>query len=142
MGGWSGVVSSFHLHVSLFAFMGAMLGVTLADNILALFVFLELTGFASYLLIGFEHGRPEARRAGLQALLVTAADGLALLAAGLISDAGGTSSLTSLVRGGSRLTGHSGYVAITVLILLAAFTTSAQFPFQFWLPNQCRRRRR
>ena len=77
-------------HVSLFAFMGAMLGVVLADNVLTLFVFWELTGFTSYLLIGFEHEKPEAREAALQALLVTAAGGLALLAAGiLLSNAGG-----------------------------------------------------
>jgi multicomponent Na+:H+ antiporter subunit A len=123
-------------HVSLFAFMGAMLGVVLSDNILALFVFWELTGFTSYLLIGFEHERAEARRAALQALLVTAAGGLALLAAAiLISTAGGTSSVSSLVTGGSRLTDHSAYVAMTALILLAAFTKSAQFPFHFWLPS-------
>ena len=84
-------------HLSLFAFMGAMLGVVLADNVLTLFVFWELTGFTSYLLIGFEHERPEARAAALQALLVTGAGGLALLAAGiLLSNAGGTSSLSLL----------------------------------------------
>jgi multicomponent Na+:H+ antiporter subunit A len=122
--------------VSLFAFMGAMLGIVLADNILALFVFWELTGFTSYLLIGFEHDKPEARRAALQALLVTGAGGLGLLAAGiLISNAGGTSSLSGLLGGGSSLTSDSAYVGITVLILLAAFTKSAQFPFHFWLPN-------
>ena len=48
-------------HISLFAFMGAMLGVVLADNVLTLFVFWELTGFTSYLLIGFEYEKPEAR---------------------------------------------------------------------------------
>ena len=122
--------------ISLFAFMGAMLGVVLADNVLALFVFWELTGFTSYLLIGFEHDRPDARRAALQALLVTAAGGLALLAAGiLIAIAGGTVSLSSLLASGSRLTGDSAYAGITLLILLAAFTKSAQFPFHFWLPN-------
>ena len=122
--------------VSLFAFMGAMLGLVLADNVLTLFVFWELTGFTSYLLIGFEHEKPESRRAALQALLVTGAGGLALLAAGiLMTQAAGTSSLSSLVAAGSSLTQHSTYGAITVLILLAAFTKSAQFPFHFWLPN-------
>ena len=48
-------------YASLFAFMGAMLGVVLSDNILTLFVFWELTGFTSYLLIGFEHERAAAR---------------------------------------------------------------------------------
>jgi multicomponent Na+:H+ antiporter subunit A len=70
--------------VALFAFMGSMLGIVLSDNLIALFVFWELTGFTSYLLIGFDHERPEARRAATQALLVTGGGGLALLAAALL----------------------------------------------------------
>ena len=58
-------------HVALFAFMGSMLGLVLADNVILLFVFWELTGFTSFLLIGFEHDRPAARRAATQALIVT-----------------------------------------------------------------------
>ncbi|HZL93354.1 MAG TPA: proton-conducting transporter membrane subunit, partial [Vicinamibacterales bacterium] len=85
--------SAGRFHVVLFAFMGSMLGVVLSDNVIALFVFWELTGFTSYLLIGFEHEKPESRRAALQALLVTGAGGLALLAAGiLMTEAAGTSS--------------------------------------------------
>ena len=122
--------------VSLFAFMGSMLGVVLSDNLLALFVFWELTGFTSYLLIGFEHERQEARRAALQALLVTGAGGLALLAAAvLIWQAGGSVSLSTLLANGTSLTGHPMYGPIVGLVLLAAFTKSAQFPFHFWLPN-------
>jgi multicomponent Na+:H+ antiporter subunit A len=122
--------------ISLFAFMGSMLGLVLADNLIALFVFWELTGFTSYLLIGFEHDRSEARRAALQALLVTGAGGLALLAAGiLLWQAGGTTSLSEMLGGGLNFVGHPTYVGITALILLAAFTKSAQFPFHFWLPN-------
>ena len=87
--------------ICLFAFMGSMLGLVLADNLLALFVFWELTGFTSYLLIGFEHDRAEARRAALQALLVTGAGGFALLAAGiLLWQAGGTTSLSELLSRG------------------------------------------
>src|SRR5690606_22333371 len=71
---------SGRFQATLFAFMAAMLGVVLSDNGLALFVFWELTGFTSYLLIGFEHEEREARQAALQALLVTGAGGLALLA--------------------------------------------------------------
>ena len=71
-------------HVALFAFMGSMLGLVLSDNVILLFVFWELTGFTSYLLIGFEHDRPAARRAATQALIVTGAGGLALLAAGIL----------------------------------------------------------
>ena len=85
-------------YASLFAFMGAMLGVVLSDNILTLFVFWELTGFTSFLLIGFEHDRPAARAAALQALIVTGAGGLALLAAGvLLGDVAATASLSAMV---------------------------------------------
>jgi len=123
-------------YVSLFAFMGSMLGVVLSDNVLLLFVFWELTGFTSYLLIGFDFVRPEARRAALQALLVTAGGGLALLAAGvLLAQVTGTTRLSEWFATGGTLAAHPMYGVIVGLVLLAAFTKSAQFPFHFWLPN-------
>jgi multicomponent Na+:H+ antiporter subunit A len=122
-------------HVALFAFMGSMLGLVLSDNLIALFLFWELTGFTSYLLIGFEHDRPEARRAATQALIVTGGGGLALLAGAiLLVRAGGTARVSELLQGGA-LVGDPLYPAIVFLLLLAAFTKSAQFPFHFWLPN-------
>ena len=124
-------------YASLFAFMGAMLGVVLSDNILTLFVFWELTGFTSFLLIGFEHERPAARAAALQALIVTGAGGLALLAAGvLLVDVTGTANLSAMAaaRAVHRRRARS-MRAIAGLVLLAAFTKSAQVPFHFWLPN-------
>ncbi len=123
-------------YAALLAFMGAMLGVALSDNILSLFVFWELTGFTSFLLIGFEHDRAEARSAALQALIVTGAGGLALLAAGvLLIDISGTASLSAMASAGDVVTSHPFYAAAAVLTLLAAFTKSAQTPFHFWLPN-------
>jgi multicomponent Na+:H+ antiporter subunit A len=122
-------------NAALFGFMGSMLGLVLSDNVIALFVFWELTGFTSYLLIGFHHERPEARRAATQALLVTGGGGLALLAAGILMlQAGGTAQLSELAVRGS-LAADPAYVGIVALLLLAAFTKSAQFPFHFWLPN-------
>ncbi len=119
----------------LFAFMGSMLGLVMSDNVIALFVFWELTGFTSFLLIGFDHERPEARSAATQALLVTGGGGLALLAAGiLMRHAGGTAQLSELAGRGS-LAAEPTYAGIVALLLLAAFTKSAQFPFHFWLPN-------
>jgi multicomponent Na+:H+ antiporter subunit A len=123
-------------YASLFAFMGAMLGVVLSDNILTLFVFWELTGFTSYLLIGFEHERGAARAAALQALIVTGAGGLALLAAGvLLIDVTGTASLSAMGAHRGSILASPFYGVIAGLILLAAFTKSAQVPFHFWLPN-------
>jgi multicomponent Na+:H+ antiporter subunit A len=122
-------------HVTLFAFMGSMLGLVLSDSVILLFVFWELTGFTSFLLIGFEHDRPAARRAATQALIVTGGGGLALLAAGLLIVAATGTPLLSQVMNSGALVGHPLYEGIVVLVLLAAFTKSAQFPFHFWLPN-------
>src|SRR3954464_6445326 len=122
-------------HIALFAFMGSMLGVVLSDNLICLFVFWELTGFTSFILIGFDHERQDARRAATQAFLVTGGGGLALLAAAiLLIRAGGTASISALIHSGS-LANHPLYPGIAALVLLAAFTKSAQFPFHFWLPN-------
>ena len=131
-----GHVHASRFYASLFAFMGAMLGVVLSDNILTLFVFWELTGFTSFLLIGFEHERAAARAAALQALIVTGAGGLALLAAGvLLIDVSGTVSLSAMATQRVSIVASPFYGSIAGLILLAAFTKSAQVPFHFWLPN-------
>jgi multicomponent Na+:H+ antiporter subunit A len=123
-------------YASLFAFMGAMLGVALSDNMLTLFVFWELTGFTSFLLIGFEHERAAARAAAIQALIVTGAGGLALLAAAvLLVNVSGTANISALAAARAPIAASPSYVAIALLVLLAAFTKSAQVPFHFWLPK-------
>lgn len=117
-------------------FMGAMLGVVLADNLILLFIFWELTSLFSYLLIGFKHDKEKSRKAALQALLVTGAGGLALLA-GLVMLAlmGGSWELSALLADPQAIHSHALYLPALVLILLGAFTKSAQFPFHFWLPS-------
>ncbi len=117
-------------------FQASMLGLVLADNIITLFVFWELTTVSSYLLIGFDHQSEKARKNAWQALLVTGAGGLALLA-GLIllAQAGGSMELSELIQAGSVIQQDPLYGAILVLVLLGAFTKSAQVPFHFWLPN-------
>ena len=117
-------------------FMAAMLGVVLSDNIITFFLFWELTTVSSYLLIGFDHEKEEARKAAWQALLITGAGGLALLA-GLIllGQAGGSYEFSELINNGGLIKNHDLYPAIFILMALGAFTKSAQFPFHFWLPN-------
>ncbi len=118
------------------AFMLSMLGLVLADNLITLFVFWELTTLTSYLLIGFDHGTAKSRRSALQALLVTATGGLALLAGFILMGlAGGSFELSDLLADPRALAAHPWYPAILVLVLLGAFTKSAQVPFHFWLPN-------
>lgn len=124
------------LYALLLMFMASMLGLVLADNLLVLFVFWELTSVSSYLLIGFDHERSKARAAALQALLVTGGGGLALLAGLLLlGQAGGSLELSTLLGRGDRLCSHPLYVPALLLILFGAFTKSAQFPFHFWLPG-------
>jgi multicomponent Na+:H+ antiporter subunit A len=116
--------------------MGSMLGVVLSDNLFALFVFWELTGFTSFLLIGFDDERAESRRSAIQALIVTGTGGMGLLAAAvLIELATGSHDLSALIGSGDGVRASETYLWIAGLVLLAAFTKSAQTPFHFWLPN-------
>ena len=117
-------------------FMASMLGVVLSDNLILLFIFWELTSFTSYLLIGFDHEKEESRKAALQALLVTGLGGLFLLGGMiLLGQAAGSFSLTEIIRAGGVLAGHANYPVILGLVLVGAFSKSAQTPFHFWLPN-------
>lgn len=121
---------------TLFAFMGSMLGVVLADNLFALFVFWELTGFTSFLLIGFDNDARQSRASAIQALVVTGTGGMGLLAAAVLLEiVTGSHDLAILVSGESAVRSSPAYPWIALLILFAAFTKSAQTPFHFWLPN-------
>jgi len=125
---------SFYAYLLLF--MASMLGVALADNLILIFIFWELTSFSSYLLIGFNHERAQSRAAALQALLVTGGGGLALLAGFiLLGIAGDSLTLSTLLERGPEVRSHPLYALILPLVLLAAATKSAQFPFHYWLPN-------
>ena len=117
-------------------FMGSMLGVVTADNLLLLVVFWELTSLSSFLLIGFWRGAAEARQGARLALFVTGAGGLALLAGVLlIGDIVGSFSLGEVLAAGDRVRADPRYPLLLTLVLLGAFTKSAQFPFHFWLPH-------
>ena len=118
------------------SFMLAMLGLVLADNLIALFVFWELTTITSYLLIGFGHETAKGRRSALQALFVTGAGALALLAGFiLLGFTAGSFELSEILQKGDEIKAHALYLPILILILAGTFTKSAQFPFHFWLPN-------
>ena len=123
-------------YVVMLAFMGSMLGLVLADNLIAMFVFWELTSVTSYLLIGYNHEDLKARKAALQGLIVTVGGGLALLAGiVMLAMAGGSYELSEILNSGDAVREHALYLPLLILILLGAFTKSAQVPFHFWLPN-------
>ncbi|CAH2030899.1 putative monovalent cation/H+ antiporter subunit A [Trichlorobacter ammonificans] len=123
-------------YAMLLLFMAAMLGTVLAGDLITLFLFWELTGISSFLLIGFDHEREESRRAALQALLVTGAGGLALLAGILLlGQAAESTELAMILERGGQVRADARYTAMLLLVLAGAFTKSAQFPFHFWLPG-------
>lgn len=120
----------------IFLFLLSMLGVVCVDNLILLFIFWELTSITSYLLIGFNHEDEESRFAALQALIVTAGAGLALLAGIiLLFSVTGSVELSELLVQGARIQSSPLYLPILVLFLLGAFAKSAQAPFHFWLPG-------
>lgn len=147
---YSGNYLDGHVHQGRFfsymlMFMGSMLGLVLADNMMVLFIFWELTSITSFLLIGFNHTQQASRRAAIQALVVTNIGGLALLVgavflqqiyAGFLLPEGLNPWELSALRGsGIDLRQSVQYPVVFGLFCLAAFTKSAQFPFHFWLPN-------
>ncbi len=126
----------FRFYLLFYLFMASMLGLVLADDLIVLFVFWELTTIVSYLLIGFEHDQEEARYSARQALLVTGGGGLVLLIGFLlIGRVAGTYSLTAIATAEIDWQGLPFYPLMLTAVFVGAFTKSAQFPFHFWLPN-------
>ena len=122
--------------IYLFLFMSSMLGLVLSGNLISMFVFWELTSLTSYLLIGFYNESETSRKNALQAMLVTVFGGLAMMAGIILTGMiAGSYNFSELLNNSELLRDHPWYLAALVLLLLGAFTKSAQFPFHFWLPN-------
>jgi multicomponent K+:H+ antiporter subunit A len=118
------------------AFMGAMLGVVLAGNLVQLVFFWELTSLFSFLLIGYWHHNAAAREGARMALIVTSAGGLCLFVGVLlIGRMVGSYDLDEVLAAGDVIRAHDLYVPALILVALGALTKSAQFPFHFWLPH-------
>ncbi|GLS85788.1 monovalent cation/H+ antiporter subunit A [Cypionkella aquatica] len=122
--------------IYLMLFQGAMLGIILSDNILLLLVFWELTSLSSFLLIGFWSHLPQARQGARMALATTGAGGLAMIAGMMIlGDIADSYDISTILTQKAAIQASPLYLPALILILLGAFTKSAQFPFHFWLPH-------
>jgi multicomponent K+:H+ antiporter subunit A len=123
-------------YILLLAFAGGMLGVVLAENVLLMLLCWEITSLSSFLLIAYKYKDQETRIAARMALAITGGGGLALLAGLLLlGDVTGSYLLTDILASGDVIRAHPLYPLILGLVLVGAFTKSAQFPFHFWLPN-------
>ncbi|MGX0193859.1 Na+/H+ antiporter subunit A [Staphylococcus haemolyticus] len=120
----------------LLLFMGAMLGVVLSDNLIILYLFWELTSFSSFLLISFWREKKASIYGAQKSLIITVFGGLSLLGGFiLISLAGDSLSLHELIANASEIQHSPFFIFAMVLIMLGAFTKSAQVPFYIWLPD-------
>lgn len=123
-------------YVYLLMFMGAMLGVTLSDNLIVLYVFWELTSLASFLLIAYWYQREKSRYGAQKSMLITLFGGFAMLSGFvllyLMAD---TYSIRELIAQVDMMVTNPLFFPAMILVLLGAFTKSAQFPFHIWLPD-------
>ena len=125
-----------NFYAYLLLFQGAMLGISLSDNILLLLVFWELTSLSSFLLIGYWKHLPEARQGARMALAITGSGGLAMFAGLLIlGNIAGSYDISQMLAQKDVIQSSPLYLPALILILLGAFTKSAQMPFHFWLPH-------
>ena len=124
------------LYFLLMLFMAAMLGISLSNNLIILLVFWELTSISSFLLVGYWSNYDAAQRGARMALTITGLGGLAMLGGFiLLGQIAGTYQIDQLTSMTQQIQGSSLFTPALLLILLGAFTKSAQFPFHFWLPN-------
>ncbi len=124
------------LYLLLGLFALSMLGAVLADDLILLFVFWELTSILSFFLVGFNSSEAGARAAARTALFVTGGGGMVMLAGFLLLiNIAGTSRISALGAIGPTLPATPGLATALLLVAIGAFTKSAQVPFHFWLPG-------
>ena len=124
------------LYALLMLFMTAMLGISLSNNLIILLVFWELTSISSFLLVGYWSNYDAAQRGSRMALTITGMGGLAMLGGFvLLGQIAGTYQIDQLTSMATTIQNSHLFFPTLLLILLGAFTKSAQFPFHFWLPN-------
>ncbi|GAE94089.1 Na(+) H(+) antiporter subunit A [Gracilibacillus boraciitolerans JCM 21714] len=137
--------SIFYLHTSerlgqfyvyLLLFMTAMFGVVLSDNVFVLYGFWELTSISSFLLIGYWNFKERSRYGALKSMLITVFGGLSMLGGFiLLTSITETTSIQEMILQTDIILSSEYFGLILALILLGAFTKSAQFPFHIWLPD-------
>ncbi|MGI5891441.1 MAG: Na+/H+ antiporter subunit A [Bacillota bacterium] len=124
-----------NFYVYLLLFMGSMLGVVFSENIILLYLYWELTSIASFLLIAYWYQRKSSRYGAQKSLLITIFGGFAMLAGFLLlANITNTFSIHEMILQVDLIKASPAFVPAMLLILLGAFTKSAQFPFHIWLP--------
>ena len=129
-------IGRYFAHMCLFT--TSMIGLVLADNLFMIFIFWELVGLCSYLLIGFWFHKPSAAAAAKKAFIVTRIGDLGLLAALLLIYTRNDGNFdVSAIQAWALNSGTPGYLVtlFALGIFAGAVGKSAQFPLQVWLPD-------
>lgn len=127
---------SWRFFTYILMFMGSMIGLVMAGDIISLFIFWEGTSIVSFLLVAYKFSDPEARRGGFKSLFITGGGGIALLMGLLVvSYVVGDTRFSEILTSGDALRASNLYLLALGLVALGAFTKSAQFPFHIWLPD-------
>ncbi|UXR69882.1 DUF4040 family protein [Staphylococcus sp. IVB6246] len=120
----------------LILFMFSMIGIVLSNNTIILYVFWELTSVSSFLLISYWYDRTESQKGAMTSFMVTVLGGLAMFVGFMmLYVVTGTNTITKQIAMREEIATHPLFIPIIVMLLLGAFTKSAQFPFHFWLPR-------
>lgn len=125
-----------NFYVYLLMFMGAMLGIVLSDNLIVLYIFWEVTSLSSALLISYWFTNKGSIFGARKSMLITVFGGFAMMAGFiLLYVETGTFSIQSLIGQADIIMQSPFFIPALILVLIGAFTKSAQFPFHFWLPD-------
>ncbi|RIP36034.1 DUF4040 family protein [Staphylococcus gallinarum] len=123
-------------YIYLLLFMISMLGVVTANNTILLYVFWELTSVSSFLLIAYWYGNRDSQFGALQSFMITVLGGLAMLTGFIMIYAvTGSNTITDIINDSNQLADSPLFIPIIIMLLIGAFTKSAQFPFHIWLPK-------
>ncbi|MCS4486503.1 DUF4040 family protein [Staphylococcus americanisciuri] len=117
-------------------FMFSMIGIVLSNNTIILYVFWELTSVSSFLLISYWYDRSESQKGAMTSFMVTVFGGLAMFVGFIMLYVmTGTNTITKQIAMREEIAMHPLFIPMIVMLLLGAFTKSAQWPFHFWLPK-------
>lgn len=124
----------FFLYLLLFMF--SMLGIVVSNNTILMYVFWELTSVSSFLLISYWYSNAESQLGAIQSFIITVLGGLALLTGFImLYIITGTNTISELLTQSHSISEHALFIPMMIMLLIGAFTKSAQFPFHIWLPK-------
>ena len=124
----------FFLYLLLFMF--SMLGIVVSNNTILMYVFWELTSVSAFLLISYWYSNAESQLGAIQSFIITVLGGLALLTGFImLYIITGTNTISELLTQSHSISEHALFIPMMIMLLIGAFTKSAQFPFHIWLPK-------